>query len=48
MTIELVIVTGIITAAALYIARYCWQMFSGKRTTCGCGDSACPKQAPKH
>jgi len=48
MSIELLIVAGIIAAAAAYLARYCWHIFAGKRSTCGCGESACPKQATKH
>jgi hypothetical protein len=44
MTIELLIVAAVVAAAAAYLARMGWQMYAGKRSTCGCGESSCPKQ----
>jgi len=45
MSIDTLIVGAIVALAAAYLARFCWQMYAGQRSTCGCGESACPKQA---
>ena len=49
MRLEYVVVAAFVLYAVVYLGRYAWRVFSGKKTGCGCGsEGGCPRgQAPE-
>ena len=44
MAIEWVVVGAFLLYAVLYLGRYVYRMFKGKKTGCGCGSSGTCKK----
>jgi len=42
ISIESIIVWGIVAVAAFFSARTLYRTFTGKKKSCGCNESTCP------